>query len=85
MGISDFKIDTGTFTTGLTMCIFFCTDEDKQEEICKEQPETLTRLNNLSIKARRRMYARAMNQLQQVQLRSKEAVSKLAHTVDLVS
>jgi len=60
-------------------------EEDTQGEICKEQPnKPLARLSNMSIKARHRMYARAMNQLQQIQVRSKEALGKLTHTVDLI-
>jgi len=45
----------------------------------------LTRLGYLSDKVRRRMFARAMQELQHAQKRSTETIEKLAFTVNLVS
>ena len=46
---------------------------------------TMTKAANLTSKVRRRMYSRAVKDLQHVKKRSLETVDKLNFTVDLVS
>lgn len=49
------------------------------------EASTFTRVTSLSTKLRQRMYKRAMRDLRQLQVRSRERLEKLHFTVDLVS
>lgn len=55
------------------------------EDVIKPDAYPLTRLGHLSDKVRRRMFARAMQELQHAQKRSTETLEKLTFTVNLVS
>ncbi|XP_013389392.1 perilipin-2 isoform X2 [Lingula anatina] len=60
---------------------------DEGEEGDEQDPQvqtSLARVTSLSSKVRRRMYARAMKEMQHLQARSKETVANLAHTVNLI-
>jgi len=57
----------------------------KETDAVKPDAYPLTRLGYLSDKVRRRMFARAMQELQHAQKRSTETIEKLAFTVNLVS
>ena len=55
------------------------------EDVIKPDAYPLTRLGHLSDKVRRRMFARAMQEVQHAQKRSAETLEKLTFTVNLVS
>ena len=58
----------------------------KETEVpIKPDAYPLTRLSHLSDKVRRRMFARAMQEIQHAQKRSTETLEKLNFTVNLVS
>lgn len=57
--------------------------EGEMDEASAENP--LTRASHLTTKVRRRMYKRAVRDLKNVQMRSRESLAKLNFTVDLVS
>jgi perilipin-2 len=56
----------------------------KGEKFAKPQ-DTLGKAGYLTTKMRKRMFAKAMTQMQQVKVRSSEAVEKMNFTVDLIS
>jgi perilipin-2 len=65
-------------------------DPDQNEDVVKtseastDEPAPLTRVANIGSKVRRRTYARAMKDLSNIHLRSKETLEKLTFTVDLI-
>ncbi|XP_076803996.1 perilipin-2-like isoform X3 [Clavelina lepadiformis] len=65
----------------------FSSDEETEEDVEEEKPGVQKpgeRIRNISDKVRRRSYKRAMNKWRGVHTRSKEALSKLHFTVDLI-
>ncbi|CAK8691231.1 unnamed protein product [Clavelina lepadiformis] len=65
----------------------FSSDEETEEDVEEEKlgvQKPGERIRNISDKVRRRSYKRAMNKWRGVHTRSKEALSKLHFTVDLI-
>lgn len=61
---------------------YFTEAEEPEKE--GEEEKAVSKVVSLSGKVRRRMYTRAMRDMQAVQKRSKETLEKLHFTVDLV-
>lgn len=61
-----------------------CVFADEKPEVM-EGENTIVRARNLSSKTRHRMYQKAIRDLQNMKLRTQEAINNLKHTIDLVN
>jgi hypothetical protein len=67
---------------------YYLPEDDKAEvkgDKVEKPVDTLGKAGYLTTKMRKRMFAKAMSQIQQVKVRSSEAVEKMNFTVDLIS
>jgi len=80
------KVDDALELTDKYLDYYLPEDEKVKggEKVCKPD-DALGKAGYLTTKMRKRMFAKAMSQMQQVKVRSSEAVEKMNFTVDLIS